>query len=221
MGTSDNKIRVGIYARVSTTDKNQDPDLQLTPLNEYCKKRGWKISGRYVDYCKGKKTSRPEFDKILDAARKRKIDCIVVWKLDRFGRSTQHLINTIVEILSLGVSFVSYTENLDFSTAAGKLLFNMLASLAQFGSDLISERVRAGIINAKLKGVKFGRKPITPGERDRIVVLRNEGLSIRKIAKKLGLSVGTVHKTLPSKAPRKALVSRTSKATKKRSFKKS
>lgn len=213
--------RVGLYARVSTTDKGQDPFLQLSPLTEYCKQRGWKIVGRFVDHSTGASSRRPELNKLLDAARKRKIDCIVVWKLDRFGRSMQHLVNTLVELQDLGVSFVSYMESLDFTSASGKLMFNILASFAQFERDIISDRVRAGIQNAKAKGVRVGRKPISYGERDRISKMRKDGLSIREIARKLDLAVGTVHKTLPNKPAVKARKQRPSKAIKKRSFKKS
>lgn len=221
MSTNSKKLRAGLYARVSTSDKGQDPALQLTPLSGYCKQRGWLITGRYVDYCTGKTARRPELDKLLDAARKRQIDCIVVWKLDRFGRSMQHLVNTLVELQELGVSFVSYMESLDFTSASGKLMFNILAAFAQFERDIISDRVRAGILNAKSKGVRVGRKPISPGERDRILKLRKEGKSIRKIARTLGLALATVHKTLPKTAPRKARKSRVTKAIKKRSLKKS
>jgi DNA invertase Pin-like site-specific DNA recombinase len=214
MTAKNQKLRVAIYARVSTSDKGQDPALQLTPLSDYCKQRGWQIVGHYVDHGTGKTAHRPELDKLLDAARKRQINCVVVWKLDRFGRSMQHLVNTLVELQGLGVSFVSYMENLDFTSASGKLMFNILASFAQFERDIISDRVRAGILNAKSKGIRVGRKPITPGEHDRIVKLKKEGFSIRQISKQVRLAVGTVHKTLPNKAPGKALKSRSSKAKK-------
>lgn len=117
-----------------------------------------------------------------------------------------------MELQELDVSFVS----LDFTSAAGKLLFNILASFAQFESDLISERVRAGILNARAKGVRIGRRTIAPGVRDRILKLNKEGLSIRKIASRLDLGVGTVHKTLPKRSPREARKKRATKTIKKR-----
>ncbi len=130
---TNNKItRAALYARVSTADKGQDPTLQLTPLIEYCKQRGWQIVGQFVDIgVSGIKAKRPELDKLLDTARKRKLDVICVWKLDRFGRSMRHLINTLEELQELGVSFVSYMESLDFASATGKLMFNILAPMKE------------------------------------------------------------------------------------------
>ncbi len=116
-------VRAALYARGSTSDKGHDPALQFTPLTEYFKQRGWQIVKQYVDIgISGIKSKRPELDKLLDDARKRKIDVIAVWKLDRFGRSMKHLINTLEELQELGVSFVSYMESRDFTSATGKLM---------------------------------------------------------------------------------------------------
>lgn len=197
--SNNKKIRVGLYARVSTIDKGQDPDLQLTPITTYCDQRGWNIVGRYVDYVTGATSRRPELDKLISDAKHGKLDVIVVWKLDRFGRSVQHLTNTITDLCERGVSFVSYMEALDFTTAAGKLMFNILAAFAQFERDIISDRVRAGLQNSIAKGVKVGRPRLTPGIIDRIRQKKEEGASYRTIARELGVSVGSLSKALTNR----------------------
>ena len=193
------EMRVGIYARVSTSDKGQDTDLQLIPLREYCQAREWTIVGEYTDEGQsGAKDRRPELDRLLNDARKRKIDCIVVWKLDRWGRSLKHLINTLSELQSLGVAFVSYSENLDLSTPAGKMMFHIIGAMCEFERELIRERVKAGIQNARRKGRRLGRKPIPPVDHKRIIdtYLSDTSQSIRNIAKKINMNYGTVNKTL-------------------------
>jgi DNA invertase Pin-like site-specific DNA recombinase len=155
-------LRAALYGRVSTTDKGQDPELQLRPLREYCGARSLELAGEYVDYTSGSKDRRPELDRLLDAARKRQVDCIVVWKLDRFGRSLKHLITALDELNGLGVGFISYSENIDLSTASGRLMFHIIASMAEFERELIRERVKAGIANARAKGKRHGRKPLAP-----------------------------------------------------------
>ena len=197
------EMRIGLYARVSTSDKGQDVNLQLNPLRQYCQHReGWNVTGEYVDIgISGTKNSRPEFDRLLDDARKRRIDVIAVWRLDRFGRSLRNLVNTLTELQELGVSFVSYSENLDFTSSTGKLLVHILASFSQFEADIIADRVRAGIKNARAKGKRIGKAPIAPYLVEKIRELRKTGASIRVIAGKLNLSVGVVHKTLSNPAP--------------------
>jgi len=193
------EMRVAIYARVSTADKGQDTDLQLIPLRDYCQAREWTVVGIYADKGQsGAKDSRPELDRLLNDTRKRKIDCIVVWKLDRWGRSLKHLINTLSELQSLGVAFVSYSENLDLSTPAGKMHFYIVAALAEFERELIRERVKAGIQNARRKGRRLGRKPISPVDHKKIIdtYLLDTSLSIRNIAKKAKMNYSTVYKTL-------------------------
>lgn len=192
-------MKIGIYARVSTLDKGQDPELQLRELRAFCQARGWTIAGEYVDIgISGAKDSRPELNRLLTDARKRKIDCIVVWKLDRFGRSLKHLVNTLDELISLGIQFVSYTQNFDLTTPMGKLLAQLLAVFSEFERDLIKERVRAGISNARAKGVSLGR-PKAYVSRVDLDVMRKKGLSIRDIAKKLKISKSCVHKILHEK----------------------
>lgn len=191
-------MKLAIYARISTTDKGQDVDLQLKDLRVYVQARGWKIYQEYVDKGQsGGKEKRPALDALLNDCRKRKVDAVLVWRLDRLGRSLRHLVNTLDELKQLGVAFISYKENLDFTTSTGQLMFHLLAAFAQFEKDLIKERVVAGLANARSKGRKLGR----PGkEVDPLVVkeLKGTGKSIREIAKKFGVSTTPIVKILRS-----------------------
>ena len=188
--------KVGLYGRVSTTDKGQDPELQLKDLRAYSKARGWKVFGEYVDVGEsGAKDRRPELDRLMEDARKRRIDGILVWKLDRFGRSLKSLVTTLEELRTLGIQFVSYTENLDFSTPAGRAMANLIGVFAEFERDLIRERVRAGIQNAKSKGIRVGRKPIVDEKILKMVTdRRGRGMSIRGISKELGIPSSVVYR---------------------------
>jgi len=190
-------MRAAIYARVSTHDKGQDPDMQLKPLREYCKQRGFEVAGEFVDVgVSGSKDKRPELDRLMDLAKKRLLDCIIVWKLDRFGRSLKHLLTALEEFEKLGVSFISYQENLDFTNAAGKLMFSIIAAMGEFERSLIVERVKAGIVNARSKGKRIGRKPIDLSTTEKIFELRTQNLPLRKISEQLKISKSLVHKTL-------------------------
>lgn len=181
-------MRVGIYARISTTDKGQDPEVQLGPLREYAQARGWTIYQEYIDQgISGAREQRPALDDLLHAARRREIDVILVWKLDRFARSLRHLILTLGELEALGVAFVSLTEAIDLSTPTGRLLVHVLGALGEFERALIGERVRAGVARARARGRPLGR-PKKVFRRDQIEKLRAEGLSFRKIGEQLGIS---------------------------------
>ena len=170
----------------------------MKDLREYARARGWEVFSEYVDRGEsGAKDKRPELDRLMEDARKRRIDGILVWKLDRFGRSLKSLVTTLEELRGLGVQFVSYTENLDFSTPAGRAMANLIGVFAEFERDLIRERVRAGIQNAKSKGIRVGRRPLIDKRllgtvRD----MKDRGMSIRGISRELGLSKSLVHKTL-------------------------
>ena len=192
-------IRVALYARCSTHDKGQDPQLQITPLREYCQKRGFTIVEEYVDNgISGIKEKRPQLDRLLQAARKRQIDVILVWKLDRFGRSLKQLVMLLEELSSLGVGFISYQDSLDLTTPQGRLMFHIIGAMAEFERELISERVRAGLDNARRKGKRLGRKPVPPIDIVKIIDTHKQtpSLSIRQIADTLGLKKSLVHKTL-------------------------
>ena len=187
-------MRIGIYARVST--KDQSCEMQLRDLRTYCAARGFDLVREYVDLGEsGSKDSRPELNKLMDDARKRQFDAIVVWRFDRFARSTKHLLSALEEFRSLGIQFISYQENMDTSSPLGQALFTIVSAVAQLERDLIRERVSAGIRNARENGKKFGR-PKSTVDRERILELKERGLSLRQIAEKLGVGYGTVRARL-------------------------
>ncbi len=193
-------MRVGIYARVSTTDKGQDVGLQLRDLEAYTKARGWTIRDRFVDEgISGSQTKRPALDRLLCACRRRQVDVVLVWRLDRLGRSLKHLIMTLDELQSLGVAFVSLNEQLDCTTATGQLLLHLLGAFAEFERAIIRERVKAGLANARSKGKRLGR-PSLAIDSVQVKTLRKTGHSIRKIARALHVSPASVHKTLSAVA---------------------
>jgi len=189
-------MTAAIYARVSTLDKGQDTEVQLRDLRSYAQARGWIIAGEYIDKGQsGAKDRRPALDRMLKDVRKRKVDLVLCWRLDRLGRSLKHLILTLDELQSVGVGFVSYNENLDLTTSTGRLMFQLLGAFAEFERNLIKERVKAGLANAKVKGAKLGR-PSPEFDEDELLRLRKSGVTIRGIAEILNLRKSFVHKTL-------------------------
>jgi DNA invertase Pin-like site-specific DNA recombinase len=187
-------MRIGIYARVST--KDQSCEMQLRDLRGYCVARGFDLVREYVDVGQsGAKDSRPELNILMDDARKRQFDAIVVWRFDRFARSTKHLLMALEELRSLGIQFISYQENVDTKTALGQAMFVIVAAVAQLERDLIRERVTAGIRNARANGKTLGR-PKSGVDCERIVKLKAQGQSLRQIAANLGVGYGTVRMRL-------------------------
>ena len=183
--------RAAIYARVSTNE--QSPELQLRDLRQYATARGLS-TGEYVDTgFSGAKQSRPALDQLMDDARKRRFDCVLVWRFDRFARSTKHLLLALEEFRSLGIQFISYQENIDTTSPLGQALFTIVSAVAQLERDLIRERVRAGLRNARAKGKKFGR-PRAQVDPARVAALRSEGLSWSQICQRLNLSKGTAQR---------------------------
>jgi len=176
--------------------QGQDPQMQLRELREYCDRRGWTVTDEYVDCgVSGAKNSRPQLNRLMVDAKMRRFDGVLVWKLDRFGRSLKHLVSALGEFEALGVAFISLRDSFDLTTPAGRLMFNMVASFAEFERDLIRERVKAGIANRRAKGFHVGRKPVSI-DAVKLQSLRSSGHSIREIADTLGVSRGLVHKTL-------------------------
>jgi DNA invertase Pin-like site-specific DNA recombinase len=174
--------RVALYCRVSTND--QTTDNQLLELRSYCAARGWTIGEEFVDEgISGSATSRPALDRLLKAARRRQIDAVVTWKLDRLGRSLQHLIALLDEITSLGVVFVSLGESIDLSTSAGRLQMHLLSAFAEFERERIRERVRLGISRARAQGKRLGRRRNAP-----LPAKAPKGLTVRQAAKLWGCS---------------------------------
>jgi DNA invertase Pin-like site-specific DNA recombinase len=183
--------RVAIYARVSTVDKGQDPETQRLVLREYAARRGFAVVGEYVDYASGTRDDRPQYQTLWDAVRKRQVDVVLVWRYDRFARSTQALVNALKEFQRLRADFISYQENIDTTTPHGELVFMVMASLAQFESRLIGERVKAGMARAKAQGKRISRPPIAEEVQSRITALYEQGVSIHQISQRLGISYGT------------------------------
>jgi DNA invertase Pin-like site-specific DNA recombinase len=187
--------RVALYARVSTF-AGQNPEMQLVELREYAARRGWQVIEEYVDHgVSGAKESRPALNRLMADAKQRRFDVVAVWKIDRFGRSLKHLVNALADLESLGVAFVSLKDSLDLTTASGRLLFQLVAAMAEFERSLIQERVRAGIRNARAKGRRLGR-PRLDVDHGRIARLRANGASLRAISEQLCMSVGSVHRAL-------------------------
>ena len=185
-------MRTALYARVSTHDKGQDPDMQLRELREYCQRRGWEIAGEYVDVgiC-GAKDSKPELNRMMADASRRKFDAVVCWKFDRFARSVSHLLRALEAFRALGIEFVSYSEAIDTSTPVGKMTFTVLGAVAELERSLIIERVRAGVRNARAKGKRLGRPKVILDTR-RIASLRAQGLGWKRVARELDCGVSTV-----------------------------
>jgi len=186
--------RVAIYGRVSTD--GQSVDLQVTELREYAIRRDWRIVEEYLDVgVSGSRESRPALNRLMNDARQRKFDIILVWKIDRFGRSLKHLVNSLAELESVGVAFVSLRDSLDLSSPAGRLMAQLLGAISEFERSLIIERVRAGILSARNKGRRLGRPPLEV-DHGRIARLRAAGASVRNISEQLGISVGSVHRAI-------------------------
>ncbi len=184
-------MKAAIYARVSTANNGQDPTMQTRELEEYCQRRGLTIADSYVDAgVSGSKDSRPELNRLMADAKQRRFDTVLVWKLDRFGRSLRHLVNALAELEALGVAFISLKDNLDLGTPSGRLMFQIIGAMAEFERSLIQERVRAGLRNARAKGKKLGR-PKKAVNVTRIAALRAQGRSWSEISALMGMGRGT------------------------------
>jgi len=189
-------MKAAIYARVSTTN-GQDPTMQTRELKEYCERRGWKITGEYVDTgISGAREKRPELDRLMADAHRRRFDAVVVWKFDRFARSVSHLLRALETFKALGIEFVSLSEQMDTSTPTGKMVFTVLGAVAELERSLIAERVRAGLRNARAKGKKLGR-PRRRVDAAKVERLRASGHSLNAISKLLKVSRGTITRALP------------------------
>jgi DNA invertase Pin-like site-specific DNA recombinase len=182
--------QVALYARVSTL-VNQDPEMQLVELREYAGRRGWQIVEEFTDQgVSGCKESRPALNRLMADACRRRFDAILVWKIDRFGRSLKHLVNALAELAALGVAFISLRDNLDLSTPSGRLMFQIIGAMAEFERALIQERVRAGLRNARAKGRRLGR-PRVIVDASRIASLRAQGRSWSQITAEMRIGKGT------------------------------
>jgi DNA invertase Pin-like site-specific DNA recombinase len=189
------QLKIAIYARVSTKN-GQDPEMQLAELREYARNRRWKIFGEYVDKgISGASDSRPELNRMMADANRLRFDVVAVWKFDRFARSVSHLLRALETFRTLGIEFVSLSESIDTSTPTRKMVFTVLASVAELERSLIGERVRAGLRNAKARGMRLGRPPLkdlTVAEMQRLRRERRRSrTSFKELAKTYGVSVWT------------------------------
>jgi DNA invertase Pin-like site-specific DNA recombinase len=186
--------RAAIYARVSTTNHGQDVSMQTRDLEQFSQARGWRLVDSYLDLgISGSKDKRPQLDRLMADAHKRRFDIVIVWRFDRFARSVSHLLRALETFNALGIAFVSLSEQMDTTTPTGKMIFTVLGAVAELERSLIVERVRAGLRNARAKGKILGRprKIVDPA---RIASLRAQGLSLRGIAAELGIGVATLHR---------------------------
>jgi DNA invertase Pin-like site-specific DNA recombinase len=188
------KKRVALYARVSTLNHGQDPEVQLRELRAYCERRGFEVADTYIDKgISGSRERRPALDKLMADCRKRLVDGVVVYRYDRFARSLRQLVNALEEFRALGIEFISLHEGVDTSTPNGRLVFGIFASIAEFERELIRDRVRSGLAAARAKGRQLGR-PRVEADAKRIASLRDCGASWRTVSREVGVSVRTVRR---------------------------
>jgi DNA invertase Pin-like site-specific DNA recombinase len=191
-------MRIAVYARVSTLNKGQDVDMQLIDMRKSIESKGWNLFKEYIDRgVSGSKSSRPQLDKLMRDAADKKFDAVLVWKLDRFGRSVRHLVNAIAELESFGVAFISLKDSIDLTTAQGRLMFQIIAAMAEFERELIRERVKAGMANARTKGKQIGR-PSLGIDRDHVTALKSAGQSWNEISAALFCSVSSAKRAYGS-----------------------
>ncbi len=193
--------RVALYVRVSTDE--QTTDNQRRELEGVAKRSGWKIVDIYEDNgisgANGRE-KRPALDKLLKDAARREFDMIAAWSVDRLGRSLQHLVGLLEELQALGVDLYLHQQGLDTSTPSGRAMFQMCGVFAEFERAMLVERTKAGLARARAKGMRLGRPPVPPVTKRRIAKLRQQGKSVRAIAKVTGLSIGAVHKAISEAA---------------------
>jgi DNA invertase Pin-like site-specific DNA recombinase len=184
-------MRAAIYARVPTSNQGQDSHVQTRELGEFCERHGWTLE-EYVDIgISGTKEKRPALDRLMADAHKRRFDVVVVWRFDRFARSVSHLLRALETFNSLGIAFVSLTEQIDTSTPTGKMVFTVLGAVAELERSLIVERVRAGLRSTKANGKRLGRPRVVVDAAE-IARLRACRASWQAITRQLGMSAGTV-----------------------------
>lgn len=188
--------RVGVYLRVST--QHQSTGLQREELGIYVKARGWTEVRYYEDQATGTNGNRPGLKALMLDVRARKLDVVISWKMCRLFRSLKDLVSTLEEFQDLGVDYIGYKDNVDMTTASGRLLTHLIGAFAEFEAALIRERVMAGLASAKLKGVRLGRPPQINIET--AIAERRSGQSLAQIAAKLNVSKSAVSKTLAKQA---------------------
>ena len=195
MAKDGKKLRCAIYTRCSSV--GQQTDSQEHELHEFAERRGWTVARVFSDHMSGARESRPALNEMLKNCRQRKIDVVLVWKFDRFARSVKQLVTTLHEFQDLGIDFVSLTEQIDTSTAMGKMTFHVLGAVAELERSLIAERTVAGLREARRKGKRLGRPPVILNS-DLIARIKadrmNGRLSLRSLAKKHGVKLWSVQR---------------------------
>ena len=193
----DKSMRVGLYARVSTQDQQTLP-LQMEAMRRYVQARQWQVTLEVEEVHSGA-VQRPKREQLLKQARRRELDVILVWRLDRWGRSLADLITSLQELNLLGVGFVSLTEALDMTTPTGRAMAGLLAVFAEFERDILRERVKAGIAQARQQGKPHGRPPTAQIKKEAARELHRQGVSKAQIARELGIGRASVHRLLEEK----------------------
>jgi DNA invertase Pin-like site-specific DNA recombinase len=189
--------RVALYARVSTHDQQTLP-LQIRTMREYAAKRNWAIVAQSKEVGSGA-SQRELRETLIAAARRREIDAVLVWRLDRWGRSVADLVSTLQELQHLGVGFVSLTEALDLTTPAGRAMAGLLAVFAEFEREILRERVRAGLDHARQQGKRLGRPPSVIHQAAQARTLYRKGISKSEIARQLQIGRTSVRRLLAQK----------------------
>src|SRR3974390_2995713 len=187
-------LRAGLYARVSTNDQQTLP-MQLRALSEYAARRGWAIAMQVKEVGSGA-LQRQRREKLIEAARRREIDVVLVWRLDRWGRSVTDLLATLQELEHLGVGFVSLTEALDLTTPAGRAMAGLLAIFAEFEREILRERTRAGLAHARQNGQRLGRPATAALHADQVRKLYRAGASKSEIARRVTIRRTSVRRIL-------------------------
>ena len=187
-------MKIVLYARVST--EGQDPEVQLAALRLHAAQRGWEIFEEFVDHgFSGAKERRPALDRLMKAAWAGRFQAVLVWRFDRFARSVKHLITALEHFRSLNLNFISLQEQFDTSTPIGQAMFTIIGAMAQFERDIIRERVKAGLAQARAKGIRLGR-PTARIDHAELAILQGQGLSLPEIARRLHCSRSTVKRRL-------------------------
>ena len=187
-------MKIALYARVSTDGQN--PEVQLAALRAHATQRGWEILEEFVDHgFSGAKERRPALDRLMKAVWTGQFQAVLVWRFDRFARSVKHLLTALEQFRALNVHFISLQEQFDTSTPIGHAMFTIIGAMAQLERDMIRERVKAGLAQARAKGVRLGR-PTVRIDPAALALLHDQGLSFPEIARRLRCSRSTLKRRL-------------------------
>ncbi len=189
-------MKIAAYLRVST--KDQKVDIQLEAIQNYCKLKDWINPVLFIDHAEsGAKTSRPQFNVMMDRVRNNEFDAVLCWKFDRIGRSTIHLLSILGELNQAQVGFISIMESIDTTTPMGKMMFSVIAALSEFERETIRQRTKAGIDLAKSRGTRCGRSDTySLDEREAVIAYYNEGMKPDKIATHTKMNRATVYRII-------------------------